>query len=83
MTVQKPSEQLRDLLMGKVPWDDAPASIRSWARFEIYNGAKAVAALASPGERRNMLGVIPASIRPHVEAEAKRLYALNPHRKKD
>ena len=72
----KPSEHLDDLLRGKVAWDDAPEAIRSWARLEVYRGACAV--LDQPGkvERRNMLGLIPAAIRPHVEAEAKRIWAM-------
>ena len=72
----KPSEQLADLLRGKMAWDDAPEAIRSWARLEIYRGACAVLDQPDKGDRRNMLGLIPAAIRPHVEAEAKRIWAM-------
>lgn len=72
----RPSEQLRNLLMGKIAWDDAPVSIRSWAQFEIHKAAREVLSLESKGDRRNALGRIPAHIRPRVEAEARRLWAL-------
>ena len=74
--IARPSEQLADLLRGKMAWDEAPEAIRSWARLEIYRGACAVLDQPGKGDRRNMLGLIPAAIRPHVEAEAKRLWNL-------
>ena len=72
----KPSEELHDLLTGRVAWDDAQESIRSWARKPIHDAAKVILATQGRGERRNKLGRIPASIRPHVEAEVKRLWAM-------
>ena len=74
--IARPSEQLADLLRGKMAWDDAPEAIRSWARLEVYRGACAVLDQPGKGGRRNMLGLIPDAIRPHVEAEAKRLWNL-------
>ena len=71
----KPSEQLDDLLRGKVAWDDAPEAIRSWAQLEIYRAAVEVLDLPTQGDRRNALGMIPVTVRPHVEARAKRLWA--------
>ena len=74
--IARPSEQLADLLRGKMAWDEAPEAIRSWARLEVYRGACAVLDQTGKVERRNMLGLIPAAIRPHVEAEAKRIWAM-------
>ena len=74
--IARPSEQLADLLSGKLAWKDAPASIRSWARLEIYRGACAVLDEPERGLRQNMLGRIPAAIRPLVEVEAKRIWAI-------
>lgn len=74
--VERPSDQLAALLSGTVEWDDAPAAIRSWARFEIYKAAKQIVAAPDKGARRNMLGRIPKSVRPHVESEVKRLWVL-------
>lgn len=62
--------------MGRVPWDDAPQAIRSWARLPIYKAACQILAMETKGERRNALGRIPASVRPHVEAEVKRVWEL-------
>jgi hypothetical protein len=72
----KPSQKLEALLMGRVAWEDADDAIRSWARKPIFDAAKQILAEPEKGARRNMLGRIPAAIRPHVEAEVKRLWAL-------
>lgn len=71
----KPSEQLRGVLTGAVAWDDAPAAIRSWARFEVYKAACEVLEQPTKGDRRNMLARMPAFIRGRVEAEAKRVFS--------
>lgn len=72
--IAKPSEQLRDLLMGRIAWDDAPASIRSRASLDIYQAAKQIMAEPSKGERKNMLARVPAPMRPRVKAEVERLW---------
>jgi hypothetical protein len=74
--VRKPSELLDDLLSGKTAWDDADEAIRSWARIAIYEAADMVLQQPDQGARRNMLGKIPAQMRPRVEAEVMRLFAL-------
>lgn len=76
-SIAKPSEQLFDLLMGKTAWDDAPDSIRSWARKPIYDAAVEIFKIEWKGNRRNALSKIPAAIRPKVEAEMIRLHNLN------
>jgi len=72
----KPSELLDDLLSGKTAWDDADPAIRSWAGLAIYEAADMVLKQPDIGARRNMLGKIPAQMRPRVEAEVMRLFAL-------
>jgi len=72
--VQKPSEQLDDLLFGRVSWDDSPAAIRSWARLAVYQAAKQIIAAPDKGTRRNMLGRVPVHMRKMVEDEVKRLW---------
>ena len=74
--VKRPSDELEDLLMGRTAWDDAPDAIRSWARLPIFEAAKTILAAPDKGARRNMLGKIPAAIRPRVEVEIKRLWDL-------
>jgi hypothetical protein len=74
--VPRPSDQLADLLRGKLAWDDAPDAIRSWAALPIHQAAAQIVAAQDKGARRNMLGRIPASVRPHVAEEVKRLWAL-------
>jgi len=74
--VQRPSDQLEDLLMGRLAWDDAPDAIRSWARLPIFEAAKTILAAPDKGTRRNMLGKIPAAMRARVEDEIRRLWAM-------
>ena len=73
--IQKPSEQLFDLLMGKTAWNDAPDSIRSWAQKPIYDAAKQILAMPNKATRKKALTKIPAAIRPRIEAEIMRLWA--------
>jgi len=72
--VKKPSQWLDDLLRGKILMADAPEAIQSWARLPIYQAARQIIAEPEAGARRNMLGKIPAPIRPYVEDEVKRLW---------
>ena len=72
----RPSARLEAVLSGHVAWDDAPAGIQSWARFAFYEAACEILKAQGKTARRNMLLRIPPSMRPHVEAEAKRLWAL-------
>lgn len=69
-----PSQILREVLMGNMALEDAPASIQSWATLEIYQAARLVCDAGGLQARRAMLAKIPAKIRPHVEAEVKRLW---------
>lgn len=71
-----PSEKLHDLLSGRTEWDDADASIRSWAQLEIHKAA--VEVLRTPKEKRDaFLERIPSSLRDKVKAEANRVWALS------
>jgi len=74
--IKRPSEQLDDLLYGRVSWDDSPASIRSWAGLAIFEAAKQIIGQPDKGLRRNMLGRVPAHMRGMVEAEVKRLWQI-------
>lgn len=72
----RPSHELAEVLSGRMAWGDASESVRSWARLPIYQAARQIMAMDGKGPRRNALGRIPASIRPMVEAEVLRLWAL-------
>lgn len=69
------SQKLADLMEGRILWDDADPSIRSWARLPIYNAAQGI--LKMPKEkRRAAIDRAPVSVRPHLEAEIMRIYRL-------
>jgi hypothetical protein len=76
-----PSAQLARLLAGGQPWEAAPAAIRSWAALPIHRMALAVLAERDQPARQAALAKMPETIRPHVEAEARRLWnvARKPH----
>lgn len=71
-----PSAQIAELLSGKITWDDAPSSIRSWAAFYIHDAALQVMRLSSAEKRRTALDKLPDAIRPKVEQEIKRLWPI-------
>jgi len=71
-----PSEQLNDLLTGKIKWDEAQPAIRSWASFYIYDAAKQLVTMPDKEKRRMALGKIPSAIRPFVEKEVKRIWPM-------
>lgn len=73
---QWPSEQLNDLLTGKVKWDEAQPAIRSWASFYIYDAAKQLVLMPDKEKRRMALDKIPSAIRPYVEEEVKRIWPM-------
>ena len=68
----RPSAQLNDLLTGKIAWEDAQPAIRSWAMLTIHEAAKTILAAPKP-RRRAMIGKMPATLRPVLEAEIIRL----------
>ena len=71
----RPSEQLRELLAGRIAWDDAHPAIRSVASRDIFKAAKMIIAAPDKSTRRKMLLKVPAKIRPQVEAEITRQWA--------
>lgn len=71
-----PSQWLHSVLSGQTDLSDAPASIQSWARFPIFQGACDIIRMDTQDERRAELQKIPSKIRPHVEAEIKRLWPM-------
>lgn len=66
----KPSEQLADLLSGRVAPKDTPEAVLSWARLSIYQGAQEVLSIEGKKQRQRALSKIPDEIRPYVEREA-------------
>lgn len=70
----KPSEQLAEYLMGKTTVEDTPPAIVSWAQKSIHDAAVQILNEPEKGSRRNMLGRVPAAIRPMVEDQVKSLW---------
>lgn len=76
MTAKPPTQQLHDVLEGRVAWGDAPPSIQSWAAFFIYQAADGI--LKMPKEkRRSAIDRAPEGLRGFIEEEIKRLFAYS------
>lgn len=67
---------LDKLLSGHLGMDEVPASVRSWSRFFIFQGAREIVLMENKEERVVALGKIPKKIRPFVEAEVKRIWHM-------
>ena len=65
--------RLANLLNGHTPWDEADASVQSWARFYVHQAAVRV---CSQEDRQAALASLPDFIRPRVETEARRIWPL-------
>ncbi len=76
MSAKRSHEWIDDIMAGRLDLQDAPSSIQSFARYFIYEAAVAVCKLESREARVSALDVLPAKIRPHVEAEVKRLWPI-------
>lgn len=76
VTFRHPSQWLQLILSGQIDMQDAPASVQSWARFPIHQGACDVLALDTKEQRRAELQRVPPKIRPYVEAEMIRVWRL-------
>ena len=74
--VAKPSEQIAAVLSGAMDLHDAPESIQSACSFHFYQVAVEVLAGKTKAVRQHRLAKVPAKVRPHVEAEAMRLFRL-------
>jgi len=72
----RPTSRLADLLHGRTPYEQAAPAIQSWARFYFYEAAIEVLNAGDIDARRKKLGRIPGNMRPFVEAEIKRLWAM-------
>jgi hypothetical protein len=70
-----PSEQLADLLSGRVSWEATPPAIQSWAALEIHKAAVAILGLAKD-KRPAELSKIPASLHQMVKDECNRVWGL-------
>lgn len=74
--IRKPKWWLDEVLSGRIDMKNAPASIQSWARFAIYQGAVEIIRMEWKEARAEALGRIPEKIRPYVEGEVRRLWTM-------
>lgn len=74
--MMRPQQWLNEVLSGRIAMEDAPASIQSWARLTIFQGACEIIKMDTPDERSAELAKIPPLVRPWVEAEVKRMWPM-------
>lgn len=71
-----PRRRIEAVLMGHVDLLSAPPAVRSACRFYIYEGAVQILSLPTKEARLRALNRLPAKIRPHIEAEALRIWEM-------
>jgi hypothetical protein len=78
MGIRRPVTWWRvQVLSGALPWSAASDAIRSWLRYDIHLEAVRIARLdGGIEERRAALEKLPASIRPLVEVELRRIWSV-------
>ena len=74
--VKSPSQQLDDLLSGRVAYVDAAPAIRSWAQHSIHIGALSLLRIKDKDARNQALLKVPENLRELVRAEVVRLWGM-------
>lgn len=70
----RPTDRINLVLSGVVPIEGEHKSVQSVCTKHIYDGAAQILAMKTREERVAALLKIPPMIRPHIEAEALRLW---------
>ena len=71
-----PSERIKAVLSGQVRFEGEDKAIQSACTFYFYQGAKSVLSLETKEKRREALSRVPENVRPFIENEVRRLWAL-------
>ncbi len=71
--VKRPSEQLEDVMMGRVPYEEAPKAIQSLAGMEFRRAAKEILSGETNAEKRARLDRVPDYAKTYVETEIKKI----------
>jgi hypothetical protein len=69
-------KRIIDVLYGRVALDTESAAIQSACQLPIYEGAVELLNIKDKEDRLKALKKIPELIRPHVKAEALRIWAI-------
>ena len=72
-TYNRPSDLIADVMEGKKPLEDMPEAIQSAVRLPIYEMACMILDMER-SERQPFINNLPVLIRPHIEAETRRIY---------
>jgi len=67
---------LAEVLAGRIDMEAAPASVQSWARLPIFEGAKEIVLMDTKQERAAELLKVPPRVRGYVEREVRRIWPL-------
>ena len=74
--VKLPTQQLDDLLSGRVAYADAEPAIQSWAQHSIHIGALSLLRIKDKDARNVALQKVPENLRELVRAEVVRLWGM-------
>ena len=71
---RRPSDRIKDVLMGKVELESEDQGIQSACGKHLYDGACSILKLSTKAARARALDRLPKMIRPHLEREILRLH---------
>lgn len=74
--IKPPSQQLDDLLSGRVAYEEAAPAIQSWAQHSIHIGAMSLLRIKEKEARNAELQKVPENLRELVRAEVVRLWGM-------
>jgi len=74
--VEKPSQQLNDLLQGNRSINDVHPSVRSWAQLYIYWAAEEIMNQPDKSARNRALSRMPANLQAVTKQEVIRLWNM-------
>lgn len=72
--LEKPSDEMRRVLMGKLHYDDASPAVQSMCSKEFFDAAVVIVKMESKESRRKALQKIPETARKMVHDEVVRLW---------
>jgi len=74
VNVRPPSHIIDDVMSGKIELEDQSLAIQSACSFYIYETACETLAPETKQERQKVLATLPDKLKPHVRAEAEKLW---------
>ena len=74
--LEKPSDEMRRVLMGKLHYDDASPAVQSMCSKEFFDAAVVIVKMESKESRKKALQKIPETCRVQVEEYVRKVWPI-------